>query len=76
MSIMASFAKLGLNKTLQSNIKSLGYSKPTYIQEKSIGAVLSGTDTYAIAPTGTGKTAAYLLPIYKNSVKLITVISK
>lgn len=63
---MATFAKLGLNKTLQSNIKELGYRKPTYIQEKSIGAVLSGTDTYAIAPTGTGKTAAYLLPILQE----------
>lgn len=63
---MTSFAKLGLNKTLQTNVKSLGYNKPTYIQEKSIGAVLSGTDTYAIAPTGTGKTAAYLLPILQE----------
>lgn len=63
---MTTFAKLGLNKTLQNNIKTLGYKKPTYIQEKSIGAVLSGTDTYAIAPTGTGKTAAYLLPILQE----------
>lgn len=63
---MTTFAKLGLNKTLQANIKRLGYKKPTYIQEKSIGAVLSGTDTYAIAPTGTGKTAAYLLPILQE----------
>lgn len=63
---MTTFAKLGINPTLQSNIKRLGYKKPTYIQEKSIGAVLSGTDTYAIAPTGTGKTAAYLLPILQE----------
>lgn len=63
---MTTFAKLGLNSTLQSNVKRLGYKKPTYIQEKSIGAVLSGTDTYAIAPTGTGKTAAYLLPILQE----------
>jgi len=59
---MTIFAELGLNATLQANVKRLGYKKPTYIQEKSIGAVLSGADTYAIAPTGTGKTAAYLLP--------------
>ena len=63
---MTTFARLGLNKTLQTNIKNLGYKKPTYIQEKAIGAVLSGTDTYAIAPTGTGKTAAYLLPILQE----------
>ncbi len=59
---MTIFAELGLNKTLQANIKRLGYKTPTIIQKKSIGAVLSGADTYAIAPTGTGKTAAYLLP--------------
>ena len=59
---MTTFAKLGLNPTLQANIKRLGYTAPTEIQAKSIGAVLSGADTYAIAPTGTGKTAAYLLP--------------
>ncbi|SFC64287.1 DEAD/DEAH box helicase [Pseudoalteromonas denitrificans] len=59
---MTIFAELGLNKTLQANIKRLGYKTPTNIQKKSIGAVLSGADTYAIAPTGTGKTAAYLLP--------------
>jgi len=59
---MTIFAELGLNATLQANVKRLGYKKPTYIQEKAIGSVLSGADTYAIAPTGTGKTAAYLLP--------------
>ena len=63
---MTTFARLGLNKTLQSNVKSLGYKKPTFVQEKAIGAVLSGTDTYAIAPTGTGKTAAYLLPVLQE----------
>ncbi len=59
---MTNFAKLGLNKTIQSNIACLGYKTPTYIQQESIGSVLSGADTYAIAPTGTGKTAAFLLP--------------
>lgn len=63
---MTTFAKLGLNTTLQANIKRLGYKKPTYIQEESIGSVLSRADTYAIAPTGTGKTAAYLLPILQE----------
>jgi len=63
---MTIFAELGLNKTIQGNIKKLGYKTPTDIQEKSIGAVLSGADTYAIAPTGTGKTAAYLLPLLQE----------
>ncbi len=63
---MTIFAELGLNATIQANITQLGYKKPTDIQEKSIGAVLSGADTYAIAPTGTGKTAAYLLPLLQE----------
>ena len=63
---MTIFAELGLNKTIQANIKKLGYNSPTDIQEQSIGAVLSRADTYAIAPTGTGKTAAYLLPILQE----------
>ncbi|MFT6734595.1 MAG: ATP-dependent RNA helicase RhlE [Polaribacter sp.] len=63
---MTIFAELGLNKTIQANIKKLGYKTPTEIQEQSIGAVLSRADTYAIAPTGTGKTAAYLLPILQE----------
>jgi ATP-dependent RNA helicase RhlE len=63
---MTNFAQLGLNKTIQANIKQLGYKTPTDIQEQSIGAVLSGADTYAIAPTGTGKTAAYLLPLLQE----------
>jgi len=63
---MTIFAELGLNKIIQANIKRLGYKNPTDIQQKSIGAVLSGADTYAIAPTGTGKTAAYLLPLLQE----------
>jgi ATP-dependent RNA helicase RhlE len=63
---MTIFAELGLNPIIQANVKRLGYQTPTDIQQKSIGAVLSGTDTYAIAPTGTGKTAAYLLPLLQE----------
>ena len=63
---MTIFAELGLNNIIQANIEALGYSSPTDIQQKSIGAVLSGSDTYAIAPTGTGKTAAYLLPLLQE----------
>ena len=63
---MTIFAELGLNATILENIKRSGYKTPTDIQQKSIGAVLSGADTYAIAPTGTGKTAAYLLPLLQE----------
>ena len=63
---MKKFAQLGLNATLQENLKNINYIEPTDIQNKSIGAVLSRADTYAIAPTGTGKTAAYLLPVLQE----------
>jgi ATP-dependent RNA helicase RhlE len=63
---MTIFAELGLNSTIQANVERSGYTSPTDIQEKSIGAILSGSDTYAIAATGTGKTAAYLLPLLQE----------
>ncbi len=63
---MTIFAELGLNSRIQENVSRLGYETPTDIQQQSIGAVLSGADTYAIAPTGTGKTAAYLLPVLQE----------
>ncbi len=63
---MSKFSALGLNATLQSNLKHLNYLAPTEIQQKCISTVLSGNDVYAIAPTGTGKTAAYVLPILQK----------
>jgi ATP-dependent RNA helicase RhlE len=66
LNTMTIFAELGLNSTIQENVAKLGYSSPTDIQAKSIGAILSGSDTYGIAATGTGKTAAYLLPLLQE----------
>ncbi len=63
---MTTFAELGLHPILQQNIRHLGYTTPTDIQAKAVGAVLSGADTCMIAPTGTGKTAAYLLPVLQE----------
>lgn len=52
-----------LNATLKANIDTLGYAIPTPIQEKAIPAILRGRDIVGAAQTGTGKTAAYALPI-------------
>ncbi len=52
-----------LNQTLRTNILNLGYDKPTPIQTKAIPLLLSGRDIIGAAQTGTGKTAAYALPI-------------
>jgi len=52
-----------LNIQLQNNIASLGYTVPTPIQVKAIPLILKGRDILGAAQTGTGKTAAYSLPI-------------
>ncbi len=57
------FFELGLSLSVLSAIKDMGYQRPTDIQKNSIGAVLSGSDVIATAQTGTGKTAAFSLPI-------------
>ena len=57
------FQHLGLIPTLLSNVKNAGYSTPTPIQEATIPLVLEGCDVLGCAQTGTGKTAAFALPI-------------
>ncbi|WP_448519103.1 DEAD/DEAH box helicase [Rhodoflexus sp.] len=57
------FAAFKLNKQLFSAIQDLGWENPTPIQEKAIPLALEGHDILGIAQTGTGKTAAYLLPL-------------
>lgn len=57
------FADLGFNKQLLNAIEEAGYTLPTPIQEKAIPSILSGHDIMGIAQTGTGKTAAYVLPL-------------
>jgi ATP-dependent RNA helicase RhlE len=60
------FNDLGLQPALAEKCKSLGYFEPTPIQLKAIPFVLDGEDIIACAETGTGKTAAFLLPIIQN----------
>src|SRR5688572_18219365 len=60
------FSQLGLASAQLRVCESLGYLNPTPIQIKAIPIVLSGEDVIGCAETGTGKTAAFLLPILKN----------
>jgi len=60
------FKDLGLQSALLERCESLGYSEPTPIQQKAIPYVLDGKDIIACAETGTGKTAAFLLPIIQT----------
>jgi len=57
------FEQLDLSKTLLEALAKKGYSQPTPIQEQSIPHILAGKDIFGCAQTGTGKTAAFALPI-------------
>ena len=56
------FEDLGLSPELLRAVREAGYSEPTPIQEKAIPYVLMGRDVLGTAQTGTGKTAAFMLP--------------
>ena len=60
------FAELGLRPELVRAVAGAGYTDPTSIQEQAIPVVLEGRDLIACAQTGTGKTAAFLLPILQQ----------
>ena len=60
------FSQLGLRPALLRRCESLGYTEPTAIQERAIPIVLTGADLIGCAETGTGKTAAFLLPIIQR----------
>lgn len=57
------FSDFKLNKQLLTAVEEAGYSEPTEIQQKAIPLLLAGHDLIGVAPTGTGKTAAYVLPM-------------
>lgn len=62
------FSSLGLSKILLQAVAEQGYSTPTPIQIKAIPVVLSGRDLMAAAQTGTGKTAAFTLPLLQHLI--------
>ncbi|WP_243310396.1 DEAD/DEAH box helicase [Fundidesulfovibrio agrisoli] len=63
------FDSFGFHPTISANIKSLGYEAPTPIQAEAMPHVLEGRDVMGLAQTGTGKTAAFLLPIIDKFMK-------
>ncbi|HET7696246.1 MAG TPA: DEAD/DEAH box helicase [Vicinamibacterales bacterium] len=62
----AGFAGLGLSQDLLAAITGLGYEEPTPVQRETIPLLLAGTDLLAQAATGTGKTAAFALPMLQR----------
>jgi ATP-dependent RNA helicase RhlE len=57
------FSKLGLSESMLKGVKAMGYVEPTPIQLRAIPLILGGRDVIGSAQTGTGKTAAFALPI-------------
>ncbi|HEX7652742.1 MAG TPA: DEAD/DEAH box helicase [Verrucomicrobiae bacterium] len=57
------FSKLGLSEKVLEGVRAVGYTEPTPIQLRAIPLILSGRDVIGSAQTGTGKTAAFALPI-------------
>ena len=60
------FTQFGLDATLLKAVKELGFTRPTPIQEQAIPPALKGKDVLACAMTGSGKTAAFVLPIVQR----------
>ena len=57
------FTRLGLPAPVVKGVRAAGYTEPTPIQQRAIPIILAGHDLVGAAQTGTGKTAAFLLPI-------------
>jgi ATP-dependent RNA helicase RhlE len=62
------FKQFNFDQRLLDGLSSMGYTKPTPIQEQAIPIILEKKDLIACAQTGTGKTAAYILPILNNII--------
>ncbi|MBV7261137.1 ATP-dependent RNA helicase SrmB [Photobacterium sp. WH24] len=63
---MRDFSELELDGALLQAIEDMGYSRPTVVQSQAIPHALDGRDVLASAPTGTGKTAAFVLPMIQH----------
>ena len=78
-----SFDQFNLDARLMTGIRHLGYVTPTPIQVKTIPAALNGRDIIGTAQTGTGKTAAFVLPILqkllngpRNSARVLRAVDR
>ncbi len=60
------FTKLGISEALEKGLNDMNIVVPTAIQQEVIPAILKGTDVIARSETGSGKTFAYLLPLFEK----------
>ena len=74
------FASFSFSSKIFSAIQTVGYKEPTDVQEEAIPAILEGKDVLARAETGSGKTAAFVLPllegIIRRNIKLAAIMAK
>ncbi|MDD4873970.1 MAG: DEAD/DEAH box helicase, partial [Dehalococcoidales bacterium] len=63
-----SFDNFNLHPSIMEGVRALGYVEPTPIQIKSIPLIMQGRDIVGLAQTGTGKTAAFALPILQRLI--------
>ncbi|NQU85990.1 MAG: DEAD/DEAH box helicase [Mariniphaga sp.] len=66
---MKTFEQLKISKSILKTLDEIGFTEPTPIQQKVIPVIRSGANVVGVAQTGTGKTAAYLIPLLMNIVK-------
>lgn len=64
-----SFTDMGLEPRLVQAVAKLNYQKPTLVQQKAIPVALTGQDVLCKGKTGSGKTAAYVLPVLSTILK-------
>ena len=64
-----SFNKFNLHNKILANVEAQGYTEPTPIQAQSIQPIMDGKDVMGLAQTGTGKTAAFVLPILQHLLR-------
>ena len=72
---MTDFSTYKLNEVLNKSLKNINFKTPTPIQEKSIPLILQGNDILGSAQTGTGKTAAFCIPISRTFNEIFKRIS-
>ncbi|WP_245601114.1 DEAD/DEAH box helicase [Marinobacterium jannaschii] len=70
--MMSSFKSLGVNECLQNTLLELGYKQPTQIQIQCFPLVMTGRDLMAESQTGTGKTAAFALPLLQRHAECLS----
>ncbi|MCF2621253.1 DEAD/DEAH box helicase [Collinsella tanakaei] len=74
--LVSTFADLGLSETVLAAVADMGYESPTPVQAAAIPEVLAGRDLLAAAQTGTGKTAAFLLPTMDRLPHVVPPVKK